>query len=55
MLADKLHAIARSGEAESVQEDRAGLVMELVMHTLAGTAESRWRLGPGELLGWKDL
>jgi hypothetical protein len=55
MLADKLYAIARSGEHESVQENRAGLVMELVMHTLAGTAESRWRLGPGELLDWAEL
>ena len=55
MLGDKLYAIARSGEEESVQENRAGLVMELVMHTLAGTAEIRWRLGPGELLGWSEL
>lgn len=55
MLADKLYAIAKSSEVESVQENRAGLVMELVMHTLAGTAESRWRLGPGELLDWAAL
>jgi hypothetical protein len=55
MLANKLYAIARSGEDESVQENRAGLVMELVMHTLAGTAETRWRLGPGELLDWAEL
>ena len=55
MLADKLYEIAKSVEEESVQENRAGLVMELAMHTLSGTAESRWRLGPGELLGWADL
>jgi hypothetical protein len=55
MLADKLFDIASSNEREGVQEDRAGLVLELVMHTLAGTAEARWRLGPGELLDWACL
>jgi hypothetical protein len=55
MLADKLYAIAKSGEEEWVQENRAGLVMELVVHSLAGTAESRWRLGPGELPSWSEL
>jgi hypothetical protein len=55
MLADKLYEIARSGEAKWVQEDRVGLVMELVMHSLAGTAGSRWRLGPGELQDWVHL
>jgi hypothetical protein len=55
MLADKLYDIARSGEEEWLQENRACLVIELAIHTLSGTAEARWQLGPGELLGWPEL